>query len=409
MTRPLYRAAARHPERRPPDGHAGLWFDKYCDRWRVDYQSADSAGNGPVWTMASGKDGDGTRSGGCSPTSSGRKEGSPKLEWLGTLTRGKVGTADQLDEYTLRLARLVMGRGGRSVVFRTESRFVTGLGRSHPIENGFAWHSTLGTPCLPGSSIKGTVGAWAKRDADPLVPQEMIRRLLGDHESAGRICFLDAVPVVPVQLEPDVMTPHHVDWTPGNPPGDWRSPTPIPFLVTAAGTPFLFSLLPCAAVRDSDLDAVMSWLISALAWSGVGAKTAVGYGRFARDDSRTDEIHRRLRDLEREREVQREEATRAAKREAARAAMSLVEREIANLLEARLNENESEVATIFRAINGARWTGEERIEAAGWLERRMKASNDKNLKWKEESSARKPEKDKAYQRTLQVKCWLKGE
>ena len=49
------------------------------------------------------------------------------------------------------------------------------------------------------------------------------------------------------------------------------------------------------------------------------------------------------------------------------------------------------------------------ITAAGWLERRMKTSNDKNLKWKEKSSARKPEKDKAYQRTLQVKRWLKGE
>ena len=34
---------------------------------------------------------------------------------------------------------------------------------------------------------------------------------------------------------------------------------------------------------------------------------------------------------------------------------------------------------------------------------------DLELKWKEKSSARKPEKDKAHQRTLQVKRWLKGE
>ena len=409
MTRPLYRSAARHPERPPPDGHAGLWFDKYCDRWRVHDRNADSAGSGPVWTMESGKDGDEKRSGGRSPAGSDRMQSSPKLEWIGTLTRGKVGAADELDGYTLRLVRLVEGRDGRSVVFRTESRFVTGLGRSHPIENGFAWHPTLGTPCLPGSSIKGIVRAWTKRDADPPVPQETIRRLLGDHESAGRICFLDAVPIAPVQLEPDVMTPHHGGWTPRDPPGDWRSPIPIPFLVTAADTPFLFSLLPCGAVQDSDLDAVMSWLIPALSWSGGGAKTAVGYGRFARDDSRTDEIHRRLRDLEREREARRDEAKRAAKREAARAAMSPVEQEIADLLEARSNESESELVTVFGAIGEGRWSGEERIEVAGWLERRMKTSNDKNLKWKEKTSARKPEKDKAYQRTLQVKRWLKGE
>ena len=153
----------------------------------------------------------------------------------------------------------------------------------------------------------------------------------------------------------------------------------------------------------------MSWLTAALAWSGGGAKTAVGYGRFARDDSRTDEIHRRLRDLEREREAQRERAERAAKREAARAAMSPVEREIADLLEARPNQNESEIVAVFGAIGEGRWSGEERIEVASWLERRMKTSNDKNLKWREESGARNPERDKAYQRTLQVKRWLKGE
>lgn len=262
MTRPLPGFAARPPDIRPSEGHAGLWFDKFCDRWRVQ---------GTSWTMTSEK---------------GDSGNNPKLEWIKTLTTGKVGTARRIDECASRLMRLIDRREGRCAVFTTESRFVTGLGRSHPVENGFAWHPTLGTPYLPGSSVKGLVRAWARLDADPSSSCETVRRLLGDRETAGGISFLDAVPIAPVQLEADVMTPHYAGWTKSDPPGDWRSPTPIPFLVTAAGTPFLFGVVPCRTDPD-DLCAVMSWLCSALVWTGGGAKTAVGYGRFGRDDERT--------------------------------------------------------------------------------------------------------------------------
>ena len=259
MTRPLPRFAAPPPSTRPRDGHghAGLWFDKFCDRWHVQDRT---------WSMKSGKGDDGR---------------GPKLDWIDSLTTGRVGTAHQIDECASRLVRLIDRRGGRFAVFATESRFVTGLGRSHPVENGFAWHPTLGTPYLPGSSVKGLVRAWARLDADPSPPCETVTRLLGDIETAGGISFLDAVPIAPVQLEADVMTPHYAGWTRDEPPGDWCSPVPIPFLVAAANTPFLFGVVPCGDGAD-DLCAVMSWLCSALAWNGAGAKTAVGYGRFGR-------------------------------------------------------------------------------------------------------------------------------
>ena len=35
MHLPLYRTEGQ-PARRAPDGHAGLWFDKFCDRWQID-------------------------------------------------------------------------------------------------------------------------------------------------------------------------------------------------------------------------------------------------------------------------------------------------------------------------------------------------------------------------------------
>ncbi len=306
--RPLYRAAVGNPRKLKADGHAGLWFDKFCNRWRID--------NG-TWTM-----------------SSRGKGANPKLQWIKTVTGRYIGNPEQIEECVFRLLQLIDRRGGRSAVFTTESRFVTGLGRSHPAENGFVWHPTLGTPCLPGSSVKGLVRSWAKAEAlhraDSEAPhradseaahhrdpetRETWERLFGTPEGRGSVCFLDAVPVAPVKLEADVMTPHFAGWSAGDPPGDWRSPTPIPLLTTAAETPFLAGFIPCGQVENGDLDILAGWLRSALEWAGAGAKTAVGYGRFRRDQERTDEWTRRLRRLRdelrrRRRERERREAAK---------------------------------------------------------------------------------------------------
>ena len=281
MTRPLHKDAVQCPKSRPSDGHAGLWFDKFCDQWRVRDES---------WTMKS-ETGDGNN---------------PKLNWINTFTNGQVGTARQIDEYALRLRRLVERRRGRAAVFTTEARFVTGLGRSHPVENGFAWHPTLGTPYVPGSSVKGLVRSWAPLDAEP-PNEETLDRLLGSAGKAGTLCFLDAVPTAPVRLEADVMTPHYAGWTEQEPPGDWRSPTPIPFLATAAETPFLFGIIACRPVEDGDLDRVAGWLRATLAWAGAGAKTAIGYGRFHHDDETTTRWTQRLSVEDRNRREEREQ------------------------------------------------------------------------------------------------------
>lgn len=122
MGLPLYKEAAH--ARRQPSGNVGLWFDKFCNQWSAD-----------PWTMKDGK-----------------------LAWLKTLegTHGPEHLAEVLHRRRLLIDRC----GGKHAVFVAESRFVTGLGRSHPLGNGFVWHATLGTPYLPGSSIKGMVRAW---------------------------------------------------------------------------------------------------------------------------------------------------------------------------------------------------------------------------------------------------------
>ena len=269
MIRPLYQNTAKRPEDLPPTGHAGLWYDKFCNFWS------------DAWTL---------------------KEDRGKEKWIRGVTKEHVGDVDQMNEYARRMVRMIQKSRGYFEVFTTESRFVTGLGRNHPVENGFAWHSTLGTPFLPGSSVKGLVRAWARSKNTPRLDE-----ILGNPSRIGRFCFLDAIPVKPVRLETDVMTPHYAAWGENDPPGDWRSPVPIPFLTTAAGTSFLFGIiprLPPASGNDADvtnpassptrpldqicdLDQVADWLRSALEWLGGGAKTAVGYGRFILDEHQT--------------------------------------------------------------------------------------------------------------------------
>jgi CRISPR type III-B/RAMP module RAMP protein Cmr6 len=186
--------------------------------------------------------------------------------------------------YAERRGRLVTALGGRCLELVTESRFVTGLGREHPVENGFGWHPTLGTPYLPGSSVKGIVRAWAGQ-YDDQAAAENVESILGSLKQVGRVILLDALPLESVRLEADVMTPHYTDYYQSSnpeqhPPGDWLSPTPIPFLVVAPGGRFQFAVIPKTPEDTSLISSVEAWLREALTWLGGGAKTAVGYGRF---------------------------------------------------------------------------------------------------------------------------------
>lgn len=288
MPRPLY--ATPGAAYVPRDSHTGLWYDKFCDTWIV---------NGGRWSMATDARG-----------------ANPKHTWIQRVA-GEVGRSDLLAEAADRQILLASARRGRFGVFTTEGRFVTGTGRSHPVENGFVWHPTLGTPYLPGSSIKGMIRAWAEKTgkpperiaaafgpdrrgdpSDPLVADDDDQPLGG----AGRVIVFDAIPAKAPRVEADVLTPHYANWSADDPPGDWRSPVPIPFLVTAAGTEFLFTIAGAhrstdAAGGDGD-DAlvrdVWDWLAGALGEHGAGAKTAVGYGRFAAADATTRGLQQRV-------------------------------------------------------------------------------------------------------------------
>lgn len=285
--RPLYNSLAHAPLARG-SGNAGLWYDKLCDQWSRTWELPSDTGQPHDAAR-------GDRERGRSSNDEQDRE-TAKLRWIDSVVDTAIGDPQQLAEASRRIHQLVEARGGQFGIFTTESRFVTGLGRSHPIENGFAWHATLGVPYLPGSSVKGMTRAWARDAVEPSPgtvgdsAEDRVGLHFGrraDPRAVGGVIFLDAIPIRPIRLEADVMTPHFTGWTPDKPPGDWRSPVPVPFLVVAPQSSFLFAILPRASIAPAELATVFTWLRSALQEAGAGAKTAVGYGRFAHDEALT--------------------------------------------------------------------------------------------------------------------------
>ncbi len=270
---PLYQ---RHgaPRKYDQEMHAGLWYDKFCNQWSARWSLSSSEGNN-----------------------------NPKQNWLTTLDGKWVGQQTMLEEWDTRQQQIVEARGGGSFLAYPTSRFVTGLGRNHPVENGFTFHPSLGVPYIPGTGLKGVLRSWltfclkatenANHERRPIelpfqeISEESIDRMLGQSSHRGSILFLDALPLQPVRLECDIMTPHVGPYyQSGEPPADWHKPVPVPYLTAAAdsGTSFRFSILPVNPHNQQsqeDLKLVLQQLQQALLWIGVGAKTAAGHGRFS--------------------------------------------------------------------------------------------------------------------------------
>ncbi len=80
-----------------------------------------------------------------------------KTEFLKDITNGLCGNKKQLERATLQQMSLSQSQQGNGKVYQLDGHFVTGMGNSHPVENGFLWHYTLGVPYLSGSQVKGLV------------------------------------------------------------------------------------------------------------------------------------------------------------------------------------------------------------------------------------------------------------
>jgi CRISPR-associated protein Cmr6 len=292
---PLYKeVVADQPWNKSAGAHRGLLFDKFADAWRTDEKS----------TYAFDKGGP-------------MKEGAGK--WLGKMA-AKCGAPDRLDEACRRQQELVTAMSGKPVLLKNSSRFVTGLGREHPLDNGFAWHHTLGVPYLPASSLKGLLRAWYRENGSwdeakkRWKESSTTRTLFGSHEQdengreygVGRFVLLDMLPMTTPQLSVDIMTPHYGLYYQNESgqiaPGDWHSPVPITFLAVEKEQTWQLGIVPRVSQRmltQDELEELSTALIEAFEWLGAGAKTAAGYGRFERDSqaeerSRRDQEQRRI-------------------------------------------------------------------------------------------------------------------
>ncbi|NLY39814.1 MAG: type III-B CRISPR module RAMP protein Cmr6 [Firmicutes bacterium] len=285
MSLPLYRLEEEHERERfisQHKGNTGLKFHKYFTHW-----------NTGEWKIEAGA----------------------KFDWIKKISQHPAGDKSLLDVAAERLVDLIDALQGVFRCYKTIWRFATGLGLNHPIENGMAWHHTLGVPYLPGSSLKGLIRAWVEQWLEH--SKDDINRIFGSQETGsnnepigvGSVIFFDALPVAPVRLTVDVMTPHYQKYYSGNEaPGDWQDPNPIPFLTVADQQVFLFAVAPRkreAVENQSDLEKVLQWLDQALENIGAGAKTAVGYGRFERCEQEENKLRTAL--------MQRKEKKKAEK------------------------------------------------------------------------------------------------
>jgi len=188
-----------------------------------------------------------------------------------------------------------------SAAITVKGRMLIGVGEESTIETGISIHRTYGLPYIPGSALKGLAAAyahkylgpeddlWKKGDKDGKGRGDAQEAVFGSTEQAGSVIFFDALPDpshTPNQgtawqgcwLVPDIITVHHQAYYSNqedSPPADWDDPNPIP-LLSAVGQYWLV----VAGKDENAVKAAFNLLKFGLEFEGVGAKTAIGYGRL---------------------------------------------------------------------------------------------------------------------------------
>lgn len=215
-----------------------------------------------------------------------------------------------------------VGKNTLSVInVKNSWRWVVGLGNSSVYENGITLHHIYGIPYIPGSAVKGVVRNWIISNcfnANEAMANEdgLFCFLFGkggnvqENGRKGNIFFFDSFPTEKPNIEPDIMNNHYQDYYDGKtPPADWLPPNPIMFMSVKGGSfSFLIAakknitpnlLVDRAEIKNAVselykndfcninlsqetqiLAIVTEWLKNALENHGIGAKTAVGYGRM---------------------------------------------------------------------------------------------------------------------------------
>ena len=291
MTTPFFQHAQPIPKSCEAQGNRGLWFERFYDQydqnWAILKPTNNNQGN---------------------------------THWLQKHFGNKqVGNEQQLKQHSIAQSSLIGSLGGKTRIFKASWHLVSGMGNPHPVENGFAWHPTLGVPFLTGAAVKGLLRSHIEThlDASDAELKALLFQWFGSTDKdplkagyisqAGALVFFDAIPIQPVHLTVDIMTPHMGKWyekggsdvSVGHPdavPADWHDPVPVTYLAAKSiSMQFSFALRTCPQSNSTspsiELDDVFDALQHALKQSGAGGKTAVGYGAME-IDSDAEELQR---------------------------------------------------------------------------------------------------------------------
>ena len=191
-----------------------------------------------------------------------------------------INPPDSYKSFFTRWQKALEDVGAECREAKTQGRLAINLGAEGVLETSIALHRTYGVPYIPGSALKGLASHYILKYQDNDEWKDASKILFGDTESAGYVNFYDALYIpgsghLGRALWTDIITVHHPKYYQGDePPADWDSPKPIPFL-TATGT-FLISL----SGPEQWVKAAFEILTLALAREGIGAKTSSGYGRM---------------------------------------------------------------------------------------------------------------------------------
>ena len=200
-------------------------------------------------------------------------------------------------------------------------KLLIGLGNQSVYENGLILHHTYGIPYIPGSTIKGVLRNYIineyfniehnddknfSAEKVSLKNEDFINIFGGGEENnavEGKVIFFDAFPTTDFKISSDIMTPHHSKYyaIDDELPLDSDDVNPIKFLAVEEAK-FKFSIAIDKRIANKFIKLGMEnqndsikikqflkeTLKDVLMFSGIGAKTAVGYGYFEITDKEND-------------------------------------------------------------------------------------------------------------------------
>jgi len=189
---------------------------------------------------------------------------------------------------------------GEFALYTLYPGLLVGTGNPHDIamegalKCGFTFDYVTGLPYITGSTLKGMLRSYfpgeRKNASEDKEYQDMIKGLLGredvdvpglkDHMVENNDIFLGAYPVTEGQdktlLEMEFVTPHKVRF---------MNPNPISMVKVKPAVKFVFSMVLSDYCKDGEVhvskEEKLMLCKELILLLGIGAKTNVGFGRFA--------------------------------------------------------------------------------------------------------------------------------